>query len=312
MNISIPFFILMGIPGLEDFHIWFAFPWSVVYIITVAANLAVLFFIKREAGLHQPMYLFLCMLLFTDLVSSNASLPKMLLLFWFNSREISYEGCLIQMFTVHSFANMGSAVLLAMAFDRYVAICHPLRYITILTHQVIALIGFMVVLRGVLLVLPYPLLVRRLPFCRSNAIVQAYCEHMAVAKLACADVTVNFLYGLSAVLSVVGLDVLCIIISYLMIARTVLMLPSKEARFKAFNTCVSHICVISILYCPAFFSIITNRYSTKIPLHVQILLSNIYLVLPPMLNPIVYGINTKLIRVKILAFFHPHKIFRMD
>ncbi|XP_069495687.1 olfactory receptor 52P1-like [Ambystoma mexicanum] len=309
MNVTPPSFILAGIPGLEEFHIWISLPWGAIYIITVLGNIAVLTIIKKEVSLHQPMYYFLTMLLLTDLVSSNASVPKMLLLFWFNARQISYDGCLIQMFLVHSFSFMGSAVLLAMAFDRYIAICHPLRYITILTNPLITKIGLIVVLRGVLLVCPYPLLVRRLPFCSSNVIVQTYCEHMAVANLACADVTVNFLYGLCVVLSVIGLDVLFIAISYFRIVQAVLKLQSKEAQSKAFSTCAAHIGAILICYLPALFSIIANRYKTKIAIHVQILLSNMYLILPPMLNPIVYGINTKQIRVKILVLIHPRTLF---
>ncbi|KAJ1120673.1 hypothetical protein NDU88_008835 [Pleurodeles waltl] len=303
MNASVLPFILIGIPGLEEFHMWISLPWSSMYIITIVANFAVLFFIKKEESLHQPMYLFLCMLLITDLVSSNASVPKMLILFWFDVREISFEGCLIQMYIVHSFSIMGSGVLLAMAFDRYVAVCHPLRYITILNSQVIAKIGLMVLLRGFLLVFPHPFLVQRLPFCRSNEIKQTYCEHMAVANLACADVTINILYGLFVALFVVGLDAFFIIISYVTIVRAVLKLPSRQARLKAFNTCVSHVCVILVAYIPALFSFIAHRFSTSVKPHVQVLLSNIYLILPPMLNPIVYGIKSKQIRLKALGFF---------
>ncbi|XP_078515178.1 olfactory receptor 52P1-like [Lissotriton helveticus] len=309
MNFSVPSFILIGIPGLEEFHIWISLPWSSIYIITILANVVVLVFIKKEESLHQPMYLFLCMLLITDLVSLNASVPKMLLLFWFNTREITFKGCLIQMYLVHSFSIMGSGVLLAMAFDRYVAICHLLRYVTILTSHVITKIGLMVLLRGFLLVFPHPFLVQRLPFCRSNEIIQTYCEHMAVAKLACADITVNILYGLFVALSVVGMDAFFIIISYVTIVRAVMKLPTRQARFKAFNTCVSHVCVILVAYIPALFSFIAQRFSTRVAPHVQVLLSNIYLLLPPMLNPLVYGMKTKQIRLKVLGFFKLRRSF---
>ncbi|CAI9586893.1 unnamed protein product [Staurois parvus] len=203
-----------------------------MYLITLLANISVLFTIKTEKSLHQPMYLFLSMLLLADLVQSSAAVPKMLLLFWFNLQEISFEGCLVQMFFVHSFSIMGSSVLLAMAFDRYVAICQPLRYSTILTNPLITKIGVLVAMRGTLLIFPHPFLVKRLPFCKSHTIEHAYCEHIAVAKLACADIGINIVYGLVVALLVAGVDVMGVTVSYLIIVSTVFNLPSREARHK--------------------------------------------------------------------------------
>ncbi|PIO27324.1 hypothetical protein AB205_0105680 [Aquarana catesbeiana] len=152
-NLSSSYFILIGIP---DVQVWISFPIFFMYLITLLANISVLLTILREESLHQPMYLFLSMLLLTDLVQSSAALPKMLLLFWFNLQEISFEGCLVQMFFIHSFSSMASSVVLAMAFDRYVAICQPLRYSAILTNPLIAKIGVLVILRGTLLIFPHP------------------------------------------------------------------------------------------------------------------------------------------------------------
>ncbi|XP_069827955.1 olfactory receptor 52P1-like [Dendropsophus ebraccatus] len=302
MNLSLlsPFF-LAGVPGLEDVHGWIALPVSFMYFVSLLSNFCVLFVIKTEPSLHQPMYLFLSMLLLADLVQSNSTVPKMLLIFWFNNREISYEGCLVQMFFVHSFAIMSSSVLLAMAFDRYVAVCHPLRYVTILTTPLIMKIGVLVVMRGTVLVFPYPFLVKRLPFCQSHIIEETYCEHMAVAKLSCADVRINVLYGLIAVLSV-GVDCLFIAVSYTLIVRAVLRLPSREARYKVGNTCVSHVTVILVSYIPALFSFLSQRFGIQMVLSTQIIVANLYLVFPPMLNPIIYGISTKEIHNNVIKF----------
>ncbi|XP_073473774.1 olfactory receptor 52N4-like [Aquarana catesbeiana] len=306
-NQSSSYFILIGIPGLEDVQVWFSFPVFSMYLITLLANFSVLLTIKAEESLHQPMYLFLSMLLLTDLVQSNATLPKMLLLFWFNLQEISSEGCLVQMFFIHSFTIMGSSILLAMAFDRYVAICQPLRYSTILTNPLIAKIGVAGLIRGTLLIFPHPFLVRRLPFCKSHVIEHTYCEHMAVAKLACADIRINIVYGLVVALLVVGVDFTGITVSYLMIVTVVINLQSREARHKVGSTCISHVCVILLAYIPALFSFVTQRFGGHTASSTQIIISSLYLVIPPMLNPIIYGVKTKEIQRNVLKLFCPQK-----
>ncbi|XP_077323036.1 olfactory receptor 52E2-like [Lithobates pipiens] len=306
-NQSSSYFILIGIPGLEDVQVWISFPVFSMYLITLLANFGVLLTIKAEESLHQPMYLFLSMLLLTDLVQSNATLPKMLLIFWFNLQGISFEGCLVQMFFIHSFSIMGSSILLAMAFDRYVAICQPLRYSTILTNPLITKIGIAVVIRGTLLIFPLPFLIRRLPFCRSQAIEHTYCEHMAVAKLACADIRINIVYGLAVIMFVDIVDIMGIAVSYLKIVITVFNLPSREARHKVGSTCVSHICVILLAYVPALFSFLTQRFGGNIASSTQMIISSLYLIVPPMLNPIIYGIKTKEIQRNILKKICPQK-----
>ncbi|KAM4608218.1 olfactory receptor 52P1-like [Discoglossus pictus] len=307
-NVNGSSFILIGIPGLEEFHVWISLPLCSMYIATLLANACVLFIIKIDHSLHQLMYLLLSILLVTDLVQSNAALPKMLMLFWFNNREISFVGCLVQMFFVHSFSIMGSSVLLAMAFDRYVAICQPLRYSTILTNSTIIKIGLAVAMRGMFFIFPHPFLVKRLPFCRSHIIEHTYCEHIAVAKLSCVDIRINIIYGLIVALLVVGVDAIFISVSYTIIVRAVLRLPSREARHKVSSTCAAHVCVILVAYIPALFSFVSQRFGSLSASSTQIILSNLYLIIPPMLNPIIYGINTKQVRSKVLKWFNPQKL----
>ncbi|XP_040195486.1 putative olfactory receptor 52P1 [Rana temporaria] len=305
-NLSSSYFLLIGIPGMENIQFWFSLPVFSMYLITLLANISVLLTIKTEESLHQPMYLFLSMLLLSDLVQSNTVLPKMLLIFLFNLQEITFEGCLVQMFFIHSFTVMCSSVLLAMAFDRYVAICQPLRYTTILTNPLITKIGVLAVIRGTLLVLPYPFLVRRLFFCSSHRIEHTYCEHIAVAKLACADIGVNVVYGLVAIL-LTAVDLIGITVSYSMIVISVFNLPSREARHKVGSTCVSHICVILLAYIPALFAFVTQRFGGHTASSSQIILSNLYLIIPPMLNPIIYGVKTKEIKRNVLKLYCPQK-----
>uniref|UniRef100_A0A803JGA5 Olfactory receptor n=2 Tax=Xenopus tropicalis TaxID=8364 RepID=A0A803JGA5_XENTR len=296
--ISSPF-ILVGIPGMEEMHPWISVPLCCMYIVTISANVSILLIIRADRRLHQPMYLLLSMLLLTDLVQSNNVIPKMLLIFWFKLREISFEECLVQMFFIHSLSLMSTSVLLTMAFDRYVAICHPLRYSTILTNSMIAKMGLFVIMRGTLVIVPLPLLVRRLPFCGSRVIEHTYCEQIAVAKISCGDIRINFLYGLICPLLVVGLDTICLAGSYTMIIMAVLRLPNREARYKVGNTCAAHVGVTLVLYIPALFSYVSQRFGASSAPSVQILISSLYLIIPPMCNPIIYGLKTQEIRKKV-------------
>ncbi|KAM9169814.1 olfactory receptor 52K2-like [Pangshura tecta] len=296
-------FILLGIPGLENAHIWISIPFCVMYAIAVLGNFTILFIVKREPSLHAPMYYFLCMLAVTDLVMSTSTIPKMLSIFWFNSREINFSACLTQMYFVHSFSTMESGMLAAMAFDRYVAICNPLRYSMTLTNSAVAKIGLAVVMRSGILILPYPFLVRRYPYCRTNIIPHFYCGHMAVVKLACADIRINSYYGLFNLFSVIGVDVFFIAMSYTQILRAIFRLPTKDARLKTFRTCISHIYAISALYIPDLVSSLIQRFGHNMPLHFLILITSVYQLVPPMIHPIIYGVRTKQIRDRLLQLF---------
>ncbi|XP_077695095.1 olfactory receptor 52R1-like [Eretmochelys imbricata] len=296
-------FILLGIPGLEAAYIWISIPFCAMYTTAVLGNFTILFIVKREPSLHGPMFYFLCMLAVTDLVMSTSTLPKMLSIFWFNSREISFSACLTQMYFVHSFSTMESGILVAMALDRYVAICHPLRHSTILTNSVVAKICLAVVLRSVILTLPYPFLARRWPYCRTNIIPHSYCGHIAVVNLACADIRISSYYGLFNLLSEIGMDVFFIAVSYTQILRAIFRLPTKDAQFKTFGTCISHLCAILALYIPDLFSSLTQRFGHNVPLDLRVLIASVYLLVPPMLHPIIYGVRTKQIRGRLLQLF---------
>ncbi|XP_062983840.1 olfactory receptor 52P1-like [Elgaria multicarinata webbii] len=296
-------FLLVGIPGLEAFHAWIGVPLCFMYVLTVLGNGAVLFVIRTEPALHRPMFLFLSMLATNDLILSTSTLPKALSIMWAGSREIGFGACLVQMYFIHTFSIVESAILLAMAFDRYVAICNPLRYATILSNPVVAKMGLVATARGVLMVIPCPILIKRLPYCFHRVIEHTYCEHMAVVKLACADTFINRTYGICVALVVVVVDLGLIATSYAMILRAVFRLSSRDARAKALGTCAAHTCTILVSYVPALFTFLTHRIGRNVPPYIHILLATLYLLLPPMVNPLVYGVKTQQIRQRVLGLF---------
>ncbi|XP_036601544.1 olfactory receptor 52B2-like [Trichosurus vulpecula] len=296
-------FVLLGIPGLENYHVWLSIPFCLMYVMAVLGNGVLVLVVLTERSLHEPMYIFLSMLAGTDILLSTTTVPKALAIFWFHAGEIAFDACITQMFFIHVAFVTESGILLAMAFDRYVAICTPLRYTTILTSKMIGKLSLAIWGRSIGTIFPIIFLLKRLPYCKTNIIPHSYCEHIGVARLACADITINIWYGFSVPMASVLVDVALIGISYTLILHAVFLLPSQEARHKALNTCGSHIGVILLFFIPSFFTFLTHRFGKNIPHHVHILLANLYVLIPPMLNPIIYGAKTKQIRDSMARMF---------
>ncbi|XP_006126636.4 olfactory receptor 51G2-like [Pelodiscus sinensis] len=296
-------FLLTGIPGQEDIHLWVSIPIGFMYVISIVGNSVILFIIKTDPTLHEPMYIFLSMLAIIDLGLSISTIPTILGVFLFNSRVINLDGCFAQLFFIHSFQFTESSILLLMAFDRFVAIRDPLRYASILTLPRITKLGFVFVLRGVAVVFPFPLLLKRYRYCRDNVLSHSYCLHQEVMTMACADITVNSIYGLVVTLLTVGLDALVIFFSYVMILKTVLSIASHAESLRALNTCVSHLCAVLLFYVPELGLTVIHRFWKGSSPLLQILLGYISLLVPPLLNPIVYSVKSKHLRERVIRAF---------
>ncbi|NXD87902.1 O52I1 protein, partial [Halcyon senegalensis] len=296
-NSSSSSFVLVGVPSLESFHTSLGILFCSGYVITLVGNGLVLLVIRLDNSLRDPVHCFLGMLAVIDVVMVTSIVPKMLSVFWMKSMEIGYTACFVQMFLVHSTTSEESGVLLAMALDRYVAICHPLRYQAILNRQTIARIGLAIVVRALLTMVPFTGMVTNLPYCRSHVVAHSYCEHMAVAKLACADPRPSGRYSMAVSSLIVGVDVAFIAVSYGMILQTIL---GKKSCWKAFSTCGCHICVMLLYYIPGIVSIYVQYFSSGVSTQAQVLLADFYLTFPTMMNPIVYSMRTKQIRQGVL------------
>nr|XP_006126715.2 olfactory receptor 52B2-like [Pelodiscus sinensis] len=196
-----------------------------------------------------------------------------------------------------------SAILLAMAFDRYVAICNPLRYTTLLTKPVVGKIGLAVLTRSFCFAFPIVFLVMRMKICGNNLLPHIYCEYMTLSQLACDSITFNIWYDVTKTILVIGLDAVLIAVSYVLILRAVFQRRYQGARLKALRTCGSHICVILLYYLPTFVSFCKYQFGQIIPGSTLNLLANVYVLLLPMLNPVIYGMMTKEILKRVIKMF---------
>uniref|UniRef100_A0A8C5T469 G-protein coupled receptors family 1 profile domain-containing protein n=1 Tax=Malurus cyaneus samueli TaxID=2593467 RepID=A0A8C5T469_9PASS len=252
-------FLLTGIPGLESLHVWISILLCITFILALLGNLLVLLAVGLDRGLHQPMLCFIATLAGINLIFSTAVVPKML------------GVCFILMFLIHTFTAAESGVLLAMSLDRYVAICHLLRYSTVLSGP-----------RAIQLLIS-------LPYCSSRVIPHSSCEHVA-------HTATSHRYSLSLATLLVGTDSAFITFSYGMILRAVLRLPSHQARLKALGTCGCHVFVILIFHIGGLLSMYLQMFTLGLAPHIQVLLADSYLLVLPMLNPLVYGIKVKQIQ----------------
>ncbi|XP_037695665.1 olfactory receptor 51A7-like [Choloepus didactylus] len=293
-EVEISTFFLIGIPGIESAHIWFSILICLMYLLAILGNCTILFFIKTESSLHEPMYYFLSMLAFSDLGLTISSLPTMLRVFLFNATGISPNACFAQTFFIHGFSAMESSVLLIMSTDRFTAIYNPLRYTSILTSARVIKIGLIFPGLSILFILPFPFILRRLKFCKKSLLSHSYCLHQDVMKLACSDNRVE-IYGFIVALSAL-LELVCISVSYILILKIVLGIASQKGCLKVLNTCTSHICAVLIFYVPIVTLAALHQFAKTASLVIRIIVADIFLLVPPVMNFIVYSVKSQQIR----------------
>ncbi|GAB5583145.1 olfactory receptor 1F1-like [Prionailurus iriomotensis] len=262
-----------------------------MYLATVLGNLLILLAISVDPRLHIPMYFLLSHLSFVDICFSTTTVPKMLANHILGTQAISFSGCLTQMYFVFMFVDMDNFLLAVMAYDRFVAICHPLHYSTKMTHQLCALLvaGSWVIAN--LNVLLHTLLMARLSFCADNAIPHFFCDVTPLLKLSCSDTHLNEVMILTEGSLIMISPFICILASYVHITRAVLRVPSTKGRWKAFSTCGSHLAVVSLFYgtiIAVYFNPLSSHSSEK-----DTAATVMYTVVTPMLNPFIYSLRNR-------------------
>ncbi|NWI40151.1 O51F2 protein, partial [Picathartes gymnocephalus] len=300
-------FMLAGIPGVGASSSWVAVPLCCLYLLALLGNSCLLWALGAGQLLHSPMFHLLALLALADLGLALCTLPTVLAASCGPPAALPFGACLAQMYFIHAFSAVESGLLLAMAFDRFVAICHPLRYGSVLGGSLLARAGLLILLRGLCVVLPVAVLMARMPFCGPRVLSHSFCLHQDLLRLACGDVRPSSWYGLSAVILTEGLDSLAILLSYALIVRAILGTVAPGARAKAFSTCLSHLCAVLIFYIPLISLSVTHRFGQRLPPLTHTLLADACLLVPPVLNPLVYSWRTKQIRQRVLLLLcHRH------
>ncbi|XP_004618398.3 olfactory receptor 51V1-like [Sorex araneus] len=295
-------FRLMGFPGLEQYYPWISVPFSLVYALVFLGNCMVLHVIRTEPTLHQPMFYFLAFLSCTDLCIGLSTVHTVLGILWGISEEIHLDACISQSYFIHSLSLTESGVLLAMAFDRFTAICNPLRYNTILTNGRVIQLIVTIVMRSTL-VFPPIIRLKLFIYCHPHILSHSFCLHQDLLRLACSDIRFNSYYALALVIFTLLLDSVLILISYIFILHTVLAIASPEERLKSLQTCVSHLCAVLVFYIPIIGLTMVHRFGKHLSPLVHVLMGNIYILFPPLMNPVIYSVKTQQIRSRMKKWF---------
>ncbi|XP_078515210.1 olfactory receptor 56A4-like [Lissotriton helveticus] len=286
-------FILLGFRGFQQWQHWLSIPLAALLLRAVMGNTALTTVICKEQRLHEPMCFFLCYLTLIDLPLSMTTTPTILAILWFGPLHISPTGCFTQMYFVHLFILSESGILAALAFDRYAAVCSPLRYTSILNNKLVLNIMLIVTGRSLLLTLPVPLFAAQLRYCSSHMIEYPYCNNLAVTKLSCDDISLSSMYQMIVGNLIMVGDLIMIFLSYSRIIYAVLQLRAEGALRKAFGTCSSHLIIIFISYSAVIVVVMTHTSDSKIVAYIAVLFNVLLLIVPPAPNPAVYGVRNK-------------------
>ncbi|NP_001000427.1 olfactory receptor Olr1139 [Rattus norvegicus] len=284
-------FILLGLTDDPELQLILFGIFLFMYLVTVLGNLIIILAVILDSHLHTPMYFFLSNLSFTDICFITSTVPKMLVNIQRESNAISYTDCLTQMYFVVFLGGMENFLLAAMAYDRYVAICHPLRYTVMMNPSICIVLTLLSILSSMIDALLHSLLVLRLSFCTYFEIPHFFCELAHVIKLSCSDTLINNIVIYMATFIFGGLPFWGIILSYVKIVSSVLKQPSKRHSYKALSTCGSHLLVVSLFYGSVIgvyisFAVTDSTRKTAVA-------SVLYTVVPQMLNPFVYSLRNK-------------------
>ncbi|KAM9348908.1 olfactory receptor 4B13-like [Symphorus nematophorus] len=298
---EVTYFYLSDYYEMKDLKLMYFCVFLIIYITTVAENIALIRVIYREKSLHEPMYLLLCNLAVNGLYGSTALLPALLTNLLSHSFEISLSFCQTQIYAIHTYAITEFTILAVMSYDRYLAVCYPLHYHAIMSQRVVKLIVFtwLYPLLAFLIVFIFNLQLR---FCE-RTIEKVYCVNYLLVKLACTDTSIVNIIGLLSVALYTFPQLIMIFYSYAHILR-ICVLSFSNSKLKALRTCTPHLLTIINYSIGCFFEIAQSRFDISyLSYQTRLFLSLYFLIFPPILNPAIYGLSIQLIRVQLFRLF---------
>ncbi|XP_068827001.1 olfactory receptor 1J4-like [Capricornis sumatraensis] len=300
-------FLLLGLPIRPEQQGMFSALFLGMYLTTVLGNLLIILLIRLNPRLHTPMYFFLSHLALTDVSFSSVTVPKMVINMQNQDQSIPYAGCLAQMYFFLLFGCIDNLLLVVMAYDRYVAICHPLHYTTIMREGLCIFLLAGSWLLSCVSALSHTILVAQLSFCADNIIPHFFCDLVALLKLSCSDTSLNELVIFTAGTAVVILPLSGILVSYGLIGASILRVPSTNGLCKALSSCGSHLSVVS-LFCGTTMALYFSTSSGKSN-DTDMIASLMYTAVTPMLNPFIYSLRNRDMELDLGILFRSNNLF---
>uniref|UniRef100_A0A8C0PEA7 Olfactory receptor n=2 Tax=Canis lupus familiaris TaxID=9615 RepID=A0A8C0PEA7_CANLF len=300
-------FFLLGLseePELQPliFGLFFS-----MYLITVFGNLLIILAVSSDSHLHTPMYFFLTNLSFIDICVTSTTIPNIVINIQTQSKVITYAGCITQMYFFIIFSGLDIYLLSVMAYDRFVAICHPLQYMVIMNPQLCGLLLLVSCIANILHSLLQTSIMLQLSFCREVEISHFFCELNHMIQLACSDTFLNNMVMYSAALLMGGGPFAGILYSYSKIVSSILGISSAQGKYKAFSTCASHLSVVSLFFCSGLGVYLSSAAPQSS--HSSAVASVMYTVVTPMLNPFIYSLRNRDIKRQSLKKLFSQKTF---
>ncbi|XP_012891911.1 PREDICTED: olfactory receptor 7E24-like [Dipodomys ordii] len=290
-------FILLGLSDDPDLQPVLFVVFLFIYLITVLGNLLIIKAVTSDFHLHTPMYFFLCNLSLADIGFSSTTIPKMLANLQTQSKSISYAGCLMQVALFALFGSFDSLLLTVMAYDRLVAICHPLRYLIIMNPRLCGILVLLSLSISLLNSLAHCLMVSQFNFYAVTEIPNFFCDPPRLLKLACDYTSTTDIFIFFHALVFGGLQVSGILYSYVRIVSSILRVPSASGKYKAFSTCGSHLSIVCLFYGTAI-GVYCSSVLSVAPRKV-VVFSMMYTMVTPMLNPFIYSLRNRDIKTAL-------------
>ncbi|XP_017572998.1 olfactory receptor 1-like [Pygocentrus nattereri] len=288
-------FFIVGFPGLQpEYYNLMAAVFLSIYVAVLVGNSVFMVLFAIETSIRKPMYIIMLNLAVSDVGFCTVALPKLISRYWFNNGSISFQLCLIQRLFIHYFGTLNSLIMMIMALDRYLAICFPLRYPVLMTNRIMGLLSGLSWASALICPSISSLLTAMMPFCGPNLINNCFCDTLSMNNLACTDTRAVYQVQFSMAMFVLLAPFSFIIFSYGSIVVTVIRTLNSQGRLKAFSTCATQLCIISLYYAPRFFVYAApNIPNLKMTMDQRLAISMFYSLMPPLVNPLIYCFRTK-------------------